>query len=159
MTKIGEGKKEDWKVLPQAVKMYVKCWPWLAKWLQIAYERRCGLDKGSLCPRVMDKAVLWSCEKGGQGSGRPRWDGLGRTELLMVGVMPPGKCCTIARLLHDFHEGHCITAVGGENIQEDTSLRKQHLCYLPLNLAVGDSTKSKCAARLTVALSQTTSRF
>lgn len=70
----------------------------------------------------MDKAVLWSCEKGGQGGGRPRLDGLGRTELMMAGVMLAGKCCAIAPL---FHEGHCITAVGGggtKQPQENTSM-------------------------------------
>lgn len=49
-------------------------------------------------------------------------------ELLMAGMMPAGKCCTIAPL---FHEGHCITAVGGgEKKLEDNSMCSKNKIFI-----------------------------
>ena len=44
----------------------------------------------------MGKAVLWSCEKGRRGGGRAPLDGLGKMELIAVGVETDGR--TVVRL-------------------------------------------------------------
>lgn len=65
----------------------------------------------------MGKALLWSREKGRRGGGRALLDGLGKMELIAVGVEPAGRWRAAALLPL---EGHWIITLGvGEERQAD----------------------------------------